>query len=98
MISNAFSTNPFVVKLSIVAQWLDARKDHLIETIKSVYVKDRDYIVIKPLDYVKKNCWVNHYKEYLLIPECFQLLVMSSRAKNADTIRSFLVKMNGVPS
>ena len=78
---NAVLQTDFVIKLSVVAKWLNARKDHLVETLKKSYKNGIDYNVIKPVDFVRKNSHVNHYKEYMLTPDCFT----PRKISNADS-------------
>jgi phage anti-repressor protein len=85
-----------VVKLDAVAKWLHARKDTLVLTLKKSYKQHIDYIVTKPSDYVKKSPHANHYKLYLLTPDCFKRLAMMSRSKNAEMIRSYFIEIEGL--
>lgn len=86
----------FVIKLSVVAKWLQAKKRTLVLTLKTTYTRDIDYTIVKPVDIVKKYPRNNNYKEYMLTPDCFKRLAMMSRSKNAELIRTYFIEVEGL--
>ena len=85
----------FVVLLDHVAKWLNSRKDTLVETLQRSYKQQIDYIVTTKG--VKKTTpKSNNQKRYLLTPYCFKRLVMLSKSKNAELVRSYFIEVEGL--
>jgi phage anti-repressor protein len=85
----------FVIILDHVVKWLDTRKDRLVETLRRSYKEHIDFIVQKS-DAPKKDPRNNNQKLYLLTPDCFKRLAMVSKSKNADTVRSYFIEVEGL--
>jgi phage anti-repressor protein len=86
----------FVIRLDLIAKWLDSNKYKLIITLKKTYKLDIDYIVKKPLDIIKKHPSSNNNKLYLLTPDCFKRLAMMSKSKNADMVRTYFIEIENL--
>lgn len=84
------------VDLDLVVKWLDAKRENLIDTLKSNYEENDDYIVkigVKS----KKNDWGGSKKKsYYLTSECFKLLSLRSNAKNGEKIRKYYIKLEEI--
>ena len=92
---NTSQTDP-VIRLDMVARWLDANKSKLVMTLKKTYRLKFDYIVIKNTDAIKKDPRANHNKLYLLTPDCFKRLAMLSRSRNADMVRTYFIEIENL--
>ena len=84
---------PFKIDLDVITKWLDARKDHIKETLVDSYIENIDYIVLPPnRDEIKRNGGNN--KEIILLTiDCFKMLCMRSKTKNADKIRYYYLTL-----
>ena len=66
---------------------LNARKDHLKETLINSYQLNVDYIINKTKSNGKKGAPIENI---LLTVKCFKLLCMQSRTQKAVEVRDFL--------
>ena len=84
---------PFKIDLDVITKWLDARKDHIKETLVDSYIENIDYIVLPPnRDEIKRNGGNN--KEIILLTiDCFKMLCMRSRTKKADRVREYYLEL-----
>ena len=80
-----------VVRLDAVAKWLQARKDQLAVTVRRSYREGIDYVVSRAPPAHKRVARANHYRVYLLTPDCFKRLAMASRSKNAEMVRTYFI-------
>ena len=85
----------FVIKLDAVAKWLEATKKNLVQTLQRSYNENIDYTqsIYSPDKSLKKHPRNNHYKLYLLTPDCFKRLCMMSRSKKADLVRTYYIEV-----
>ena len=86
----------FVIKLDVVAKWLQANKRKLVETLKYSYKAGLDYVISKDPNQVKTDPRANNYKTYMLTPDCFKRLAMMSRSKNAELVRTYFIEVEGL--
>lgn len=89
------SQTDFVVKVSLVAKWMNANKTELVKTLKQSYRENLDYTVVKGRRPNVKGRGANHNKEWLLTPDCFKRICMRTRCKMAEDVRSFLLQNDG---
>jgi len=79
-----------VIDLDVVAKYLYCQKQHLIQTLKDSYVENIDYKILG--NKVVKA--VGRSKKYILLtPDCFKLLCMQSRSKNAHQVRLYFLEV-----
>jgi phage anti-repressor protein len=88
-------TDP-VIRLDMVAKWLDANKNELIKTLKKSYRLKFDYIITKHNPVNKKDPRANNNKLYLLTPDCFKRVAMLSRSKNAEMVRTYFIEIENL--
>lgn len=88
----------FIVKLDTVAEWLNCHKRKLVCTLRRTYTEGMDYIVTKnsDKDLVKKDPRNNNYKTYMITPNCFKRLVMTSRTEHSALIRDYLIEIGNL--
>lgn len=83
---------PFKIDLEIMAKWLSTSKGHLKETLVHSYKEHIDYIILTPNRKRFKNGGQN--REIILLTEdCFKMMCMLSKAKDADKIRYYYVTL-----
>jgi phage anti-repressor protein/predicted GIY-YIG superfamily endonuclease len=87
------SQTDFVIKLSAIAKWLNTHKQSIVTTLKRSYKIGFDYIVTKPINHIKKDPRSNHYKEYMLSPDCFKRVCMLSKSGNAEMVRTYFIEV-----
>ena len=78
-----------VVDLDVVASYLNTRKYNLLKTLKQSYVVNVDYNMIKTKG---KNPGSPKIK-IMLTPDCFKLLCMQSKSKNAQKVRLYFLEV-----
>jgi phage anti-repressor protein len=83
----------FVIDLDYVAKWLQVRKAVLVTTLKKSYKRDLDYTATKAPNPNKKHPSSNNYTLYKLTPDCFKLLCMMSRSRNASLVRQYFIEV-----
>jgi len=89
---------PFIIDLEDVVFWLEARKDHLKDTLIESYSKDLDFKILKITLPPKREIDVNKKKFYnketiLLTSDCFKMLCMRSKTKKANEIRQYYIEL-----
>jgi hypothetical protein len=83
---------PFKIDLDVVAKWLNTRKDDLKDTLKNSYVENVNYLVIRVDPGQRKRG--GHNKEIILLTsDCFKMLCMRSKTKNAEKIRHYYLTL-----
>lgn len=83
----------FVIDMNVVAKWLEARKDTLMETLKRSYKQNIDYTITKKINPNKKQPHSNNHKQVLLTPDCFKRLCMLTRSSKGETVRSYFIEI-----
>lgn len=78
-----------VIDLEIVAAYLDTRKNNMLKTLKESYVRNVDYTITT---YRGKNPGKKK-QTILLTPDCFKLLCMQSKSKNAQKVRLYFLEV-----
>ena len=86
----------FVINLDPLSQWLNVPKRALIKTLKASYKKDIDYQFYKAVNPNKKGKYGNNYTKYMLTIECFKMVCMLSKAKNADMVRHYFIEVEAM--
>ena len=81
----------FTIKLDLVANWLNVRKDHLKTLLKSNFIINRDYIEEK--ENGKKGRGINNTIHVLLTYNCSKLLCMISKSEKASLIRNYYIDL-----
>jgi phage anti-repressor protein len=84
---------PFIIDLDDVAYWLEALKANLKNTLKTSYIKDIDYIVIKSLLLVSQEQPKHNKETILMTSETFKMLCMRSKTKKADKVRQYYISL-----
>jgi hypothetical protein len=84
-----------VVDLDIVAGWLHVPKAELAKTVRHSYKKDIDYIISKAPN-PNRTKYGNNYKRVLLTPDCFKMLCMGSRSKNAIDVKKYFLQLEAM--
>jgi phage anti-repressor protein/predicted GIY-YIG superfamily endonuclease len=85
----------FVVKISIVSQWLKSSKKTLIHTLTTSYKKGIDFTVVK-IPKADTRKYGNNNREYLLTPDCFKRLCMRSRSPRAEEVRTYFIQLESL--
>ena len=85
----------FVVKISVVSQWLQCNKKELVKTLYTSYNENIDYIVLKSKKPDNRK-YGNNNKEYLITPDCFKRLCMRSRSKRAEEVRTYFIHLESL--
>jgi phage anti-repressor protein len=80
----------FIINLENISKWLNARKDHLKETLINSYQLNIDYIINKTKSNGKKGAPIENI---LLTVKCFKLLCMQSRTKKAVEVREYFYSL-----
>lgn len=80
----------FSIKLELISNWLEARKDHLKRLLVSNFTKDVDYIEMrrKGTGRGKSNC-----VHVILSYECAKLLCMISKCEKATMVRNYYIEL-----
>lgn len=80
-----------VINLDVVVKYLQSRKTHLLDTLRESYIEDTDYKHV----YSNKTSPGPGRKSHviLLTPDCFKLLCMQSRSKNAQQVRQYFLEV-----
>jgi predicted GIY-YIG superfamily endonuclease/phage anti-repressor protein len=86
----------FVVDLDKVAKWLNATKKSLTETLRASYKLNIDYTKKNIPNPNKKHPRNNRYVQYMLTPDCFKMLCLMSRGKNAQMVRQYFVEVESM--
>lgn len=86
------SSDTYCIDLDLIADWLGAKIENLIDTLKRNYIEKDDYIVKLGVKPKVKNIGGSEKKSYYVTLECFKLLASRSNAKNANNIRKKLIK------
>lgn len=84
---------PFIIDLDDVAYWLESLKANLKITLKTSYIKDVDYIVIKSLLLVNQDQAKHNKETILMTSETFKMLCMRSKTKKADKVRQYYINL-----
>lgn len=94
---------PFIIKLDLIAKWLETRKSDLKETLMKSYKKDVDYIIIpvNPQDdkntkkQIKKRIKTKSKPlvKILLTSDCFKLLCMRSKTIKSEEVRIYYLEL-----
>lgn len=83
---------PFKIDLEMMAKWLKTLKGALKKTLMETYKKDIDYIILTPRS--KRNAHGGQNREIILLTEdCFKMMCMGSRAKDATKIKYYYVTL-----
>ena len=83
---------PFKIDLDLVTKWLDATKGNLKETLLESYKANIDYILL--LGNKKQKGSGGHNREIILLtPDCFKMLCLRSKTKNAEKIRQYYLTL-----
>lgn len=84
---------PFTINLDDVAFWLESLKANLKSTLITSYIKDVDFIIIKPL-LMPNHDQPKHNKETIIITsDTFKMLCMRSKTKKADKVRQYYLSL-----
>ena len=81
----------FTIKLELVSNWLEVRKDVLKKLLISNFVKNTDYYEQKESG--KKGRGINNTIHVLLTYNCAKLLCMISKCEKASIIRNFYIQL-----
>ena len=86
--------HPFIINLDIVSKWLKSRKDVLKETLLNSYHINFDFIILLRDKLEKKSGSGGHNKEFILLTsDCFKRLCMLSKAKKAEKVRDYYIRL-----
>jgi len=85
-----------VIRLDVVAKWLSANKDILAKTLRKSYRAGFDYVVELNTKAQKSDPRSNNHKLYLITPDCFKRLAMTSRSKNAEMVRTYFIEIENM--
>ena len=88
-ITNNVSTD-FKIDLDILSKWLDARKDHLKETLLTSYNENIDYTIKQEIN---KGRGGKPTDRIMLTNDCFKRLCMLSRSKKAEMVRTYFISL-----
>ena len=86
----------FVINIEHIVKWLQASKRELTKTLRTTYKLNIDYTKTKTKNAKSTNPKVNNYALYMLTPDCFKMLCMSSNAKNAHAVRRYFVEVESM--
>jgi phage anti-repressor protein len=78
----------FVINLEIITKWLKTTKGHLKETLINSYSINIDYKTNKG-----KTTGGRPNEIVLLTPDCFKRLIMSSKTKKAEEVRTYFIEL-----
>ena len=81
----------FTIKLELISNWLNVRKDVLKRLLISNFVKNTDYIEVKESG--QKGRGINNTIHVLLTYNCAKLLCMISKCEKASLIRNFYIEL-----
>ena len=84
-----FSPETKTIDMDTVTTWLDCRKDNLKHILVKQFQENTDYTVEK----IALTAAGRPKFQIMITRECFKLLCMQSRTKNADTIRKYLLQL-----
>ena len=84
------------IDLDIVADWLGANIDNLIQTLKSGYRENEDYVVKLNAKPKKKDIGGSEKKSYFITSICFKLIAFRSNAKNGNKIRRCYITLEEI--
>ena len=87
---------PFTMNLNFIAKWLDIKKGDLTDTIKTYYIENVDYKVVrhnpknqKKSKKIGKRPTVNIY----ITTNCFKSLCMRSETPKAEEVRKYYLEL-----
>jgi len=84
--------DPFKIDLDVISKWLNTPKGNLKDTLIESYKKNIDYVLLIPNQ--KQKGSGGHNKEIILLTiDCFKMLCMRSKTKNADKIRYYYLTL-----
>ena len=78
----------FVINLETIAKWLKTTKGHLKETLSNSYSININYKIKKG-----KTTGGRPGEIILLTPDCFKRLIMSSKTKKAEEVRTYFIEL-----
>ena len=84
---------PFTIDLDDVAYWLESLKANLKKTLIKSYVKDVDFIIIKPSIIPKYDRYVHNKKHIIITSDTFKMLCMRSKTEKADKVRQYYLTL-----
>ena len=79
----------FVINLETLVKWLGAIKNSLKETLTKSYTKDVDYTVEKDTT----KTYGRHREKIMLTPDCMKRLIMLSKTKKAEEVRTYFIEL-----
>jgi len=79
----------FVINLETLVKWLGAIKNSLKETLTKSYAKDVDYTVEKDTT----KTYGRHREKIMLTPDCMKRLIMLSKTKKAEEVRTYFIEL-----
>lgn len=82
--------------MDIVSEWLEAKVENLIYTLKKSYNENDDYVVKIDVKPKEKGHGGSKKKTYFITSECFKLLALSSNAKNGEKLRKYYIKLESI--
>lgn len=85
----------FVILLDDVANWLEALKRQLRETLTRTYIKGVDYTVEK-IPNPRRTPGVtlnggNNHKRIMLTPDCFKRMCLLTRSRKGEMVRTYFI-------
>jgi phage anti-repressor protein len=86
----------FNVDVDVVADWLEAKTENLVDTLKYSYKENEDYIVKLDVKPKNKNHGGSKKKSYFISSECFKMLALNSNSKNGKKIRKYYIKLESI--
>jgi phage anti-repressor protein/predicted GIY-YIG superfamily endonuclease len=83
----------YTINLELIAKWLDVKKGHLKDLLKSNFILNEDYIEFKSQYGLGKGKGSNNIKTVLLTYECAKQLCMISKSEKATLIRKYYIEL-----
>jgi phage anti-repressor protein len=82
-----------VISLDDISKWLNCLKKDLIETLRRSYIEHIDYTIEKTSNpnNIKGVRGSNNYKKVMVTPDTFKRLIMLSRTKKAEIVRTYFI-------
>lgn len=79
----------FVINLDALTKWLQGTKGNIKDTLITSYTKDVDYIIEKD----PTKTFGRHREKIMLTPDCMKRLIMLSKTKKAEEVRTYFIEL-----
>jgi phage anti-repressor protein len=83
----------YTINLELITKWLNVKKGHLKDLLKSNFTINEDFIEFKKNTGISKGKGSNNVKNVLLTYECAKQLCMISKSEKATLIRKYYIEL-----